>query len=220
MKARYQALARRFDQKKPRERALWFLISIGAMLLVLDTLLLEDLREQNQQQEQAISQTQEQIAELVQQQAQLSAQVGDDPNEIARAEIAEQEQALKVLQAELGERFEAFISPEQMRQVLRALVQASRQIDLLTLESKTPRLISTQVSESEEDISVPQVFSRGVNVELTGSFHGLLAYLTMLEDLPWVVGWRVLEIDAEHYPENHFRLHLFTLSIDEEWLRV
>lgn len=220
MKARYQQLSKRFLQRKTRERALWFFIVLGAVVLLLDTLLLEDQRAEIATQEQRIEQIEQQIGELVTEQRRLSGAVGEDPNEIARRAISAREETLAELKTELAQRFEEFISPEQMQQVLRSLVQASDGVSLLYLESEQPRSLGTTISQEDERIDDPQVFSRGVRVGLTGTFHGLVAYLQMLEDMPWVVGWSMLKIDATDYPDNHFELRLYTLSIDEEWLRV
>jgi len=220
MKARYQQLSKRFLQRKPRERALWFFIALGAVILLLDTLLLEGQRADIASHKQAIERAEQQIGQLVAEQRRLSDAVGEDPNEIARRDISEREETIAELKAELAQRVDKFISPEQMQQVLRQLVQASDGVSLLYLESEPPRALSTTASENNERVDGAQVFSRGVRIGLTGNFHGLVAYLQMLENMPWVIGWSMLKIDASAYPDNRFELRLYTLSIDEEWLRV
>jgi len=220
MKARYQQLSKRFLQRKPRERALWFFIALGAVILLLDTLLLEGQRADIASHKQAIERAEQQIGKLVTEERRLSDAVGEDPNEIARRDISDREQTIAELKAELAQRVDKFISPEQMQQVLRQLVQASDGVSLLYLESEPPRALNTTASEDDERVDGVQVFSRGVRIGLTGNFHGLVAYLQMLENMPWVIGWSMLKIDASAYPDNHFELRLYTLSIDEEWLRV
>ena len=56
------------------------------------------------------------------------------------------------------------------------------------------------------------LFRHGVEIVLTGSYFGLLQYLSDLEKLPARLLWGSGELQAEQYPDVRLTLLVYTLS--------
>jgi MSHA biogenesis protein MshJ len=67
---------------------------------------------------------------------------------------------------------------------------------------------------------VPKIYRHGLRLELEGSYSDTLDYIKRLEGLPWGLAWEALDIHMQSYPKAHIILHLYTLSLKEEWLGV
>lgn len=217
MKAFWQPWVDHLEQRTWRERLLFLLIACAAVVLLLDTLTMEPLRQENQQQTRSIESLQAEQLRLQTQFAELLQQSGQDPNRGLRERIQQRQDALAEFQQQVGEQMETWIPPARMNQVMQALVGTTPGLRLQTLRSIPLQALDLgHPAESQ----APAVFRRPVEIEFTGSFHALLEYMDKLNALPWSLGWEHLQIDATDYPQVQFHLRLYTLSIDEEWLRV
>jgi MSHA biogenesis protein MshJ len=64
------------------------------------------------------------------------------------------------------------------------------------------------------------IFKHGVEITLRGSYPDFVLYLEQLERLPWQMYWGGLKVDAENYPQVTMVLVLYTLSLDQAWLKI
>jgi MSHA biogenesis protein MshJ len=67
---------------------------------------------------------------------------------------------------------------------------------------------------------VPKIYRHALRLELQGSYNDTLDYIERLEQLPWGLAWETLDIHMQRYPKARIILHLYTLSLKEEWLGV
>lgn len=206
-----------------RERGVILFTSIIIVVFLIDTLLLYPDREAKKKHLNRINSLQMELVTLKQQESDLLLSLSQDPNILLRERIErlniEAQRSKEVLDSE----FSRFISPDQMNSALRSLVSVTDGVALHSLRS-LPTEIVFSVSSSEENNELESnirsgIFRRGVELELTGNFHGLIRYLDMLDDLPWIISWDKVEVSGD-YPDMRFRLRLYTLTLDEGWLRV
>jgi MSHA biogenesis protein MshJ len=59
-------------------------------------------------------------------------------------------------------------------------------------------------------------------VELTarGSYLDMVDYMAALEALPTQLFWGRAQLDVEEYPTVRLTLTLYTLSLDEKWMKL
>jgi len=91
------------------------------------------------------------------------------------------------------------------------------------LEPKVSATPDSKATTSAPDKSTPAtlgLYRHGVEISVEGSYPELLAYLAMLERLPWRVYWSEASLSTQAYPTSRLTLTLFTLSLDKTWLSV
>lgn len=214
----------RINARTLRERVLILAVVIGVLVFVVDTYVWLPTRDAIASREQAIQRLQTEYLRLQARYDTLQHEAKRDPNVALRTTLADLKPEIEKIRQELGEQVAQLISPQQMNTVLRAMVDTQQGLRLASLQSLAPQEIAlgntdTDATNAEQN-DLLRVYRRGVDLTLQGSFHALVAYLDMLEDLPWVLGWDWLHLSGEDYPISVFHLRLYTLSIDQEWLRV
>ncbi|MBV7534388.1 type II secretion system protein M [Duganella sp. sic0402] len=64
------------------------------------------------------------------------------------------------------------------------------------------------------------LYRHGVEVVLQGSYLDMIGYMEALEALPVQLFWGKAQLDAQHYPNSRLTLTLYTLSLDEKWMKL
>ena len=64
------------------------------------------------------------------------------------------------------------------------------------------------------------LYRHGVEMVLQGSYPDMVAYMETLERLPVQLFWGKAQLDAQSYPEAKLTLTLYTLSLDDKWLKL
>jgi MSHA biogenesis protein MshJ len=64
------------------------------------------------------------------------------------------------------------------------------------------------------------IFKHGVEITLRGAYPDLLAYVAELERRPWKMYWGRLKLDAAEGEDTHMVLTLYTLSLEQAWLKL
>ena len=65
-----------------------------------------------------------------------------------------------------------------------------------------------------------QLYRHGVEIELQGSYLDMVNYMTALEALPEQLFWGRAKLDAEQYPQVKLTLTLYTMSLDDQWMKL
>ncbi|MFN3879896.1 MAG: hypothetical protein ACK4L8_00520 [Nitrincola lacisaponensis] len=228
MKRYWQRLETQLEKRSLRERIIILFIALLVVVLLIDTLLTEPDRRQHQQLTQQLERQQLELDTLKNQEQELLQSLSADPNIALRERVQRLEQEATLAREALDQEFARFISPEQMNTALRALVNVTEGVSLHSLRSLPTEIIFSAPDAVEDDSDSVQtaseassgIYRRGVELELLGNYHGLVRYLDMLSELPWVISWDQIQVISEDYPQVHFRLRLYTLTLDEGWLRV
>ncbi|WP_417581157.1 hypothetical protein [Nitrincola sp.] len=229
----WAGFSRQIDKRSLRERGIILVVALLIVLLLTDTLLTDPDRRQIQQQAQLLSNQQSELATLKAQEVELLQSLSADPNIALRERATHLEAEALHARESLDQEFARFISPDQMNSALRALVGVTEGVSLHSLRSLPTEIVFSAPETATDDntdtdteqASLPAevasgVYRRGVELELTGNYHGLVRYLDMLSELPWVISWEQVQILSDNYPDTLFRLRLYTLTLDEGWLRV
>jgi MSHA biogenesis protein MshJ len=64
------------------------------------------------------------------------------------------------------------------------------------------------------------LYRHGVEIELQGSYLDMVNYMTALEALPEQLFWGRAKLDAEQYPQVKLTLTLYTMSLDDQWMKL
>jgi MSHA biogenesis protein MshJ len=64
------------------------------------------------------------------------------------------------------------------------------------------------------------LYRHGVEIVLQGSYMDMVAYMAALEALPVQLFWGKASLDAQQYPNSRLTLTLYTLSLDQKWMKL
>jgi MSHA biogenesis protein MshJ len=64
------------------------------------------------------------------------------------------------------------------------------------------------------------LYRHGVELTVRGSYLDMVDYMQALETLPTQLFWGKAQLDAEDYPNVRLTLTLYTLSLDQKWMKL
>jgi MSHA biogenesis protein MshJ len=204
-----------FDGRPMRERAV-----LAAAAIVVTVLLLEGLWWGPQRERAGAAQAD--VTLLVEQKSTLAAELGQleerealDPDSAIRAQLDLLSGKITVLDQRLQAQTLQILAPEQMPAVLRDLIRTVEGLRITAVRSESPQRL---VNSAEDNL--PILYRHGLVIDLEGDYLGLLDCVRKLEDLPWRLYWLGMEVRADGMAPGEFRLHVYTVSLREEWIRV
>jgi MSHA biogenesis protein MshJ len=231
IKAQWQRLADRVDAMSLRERALIFFAIAIALIVLVNTLLIDPLLTRHKKLQQEITQTQEKTSAMSAQIQMLVKTWNVDPDMALRSRLAQ----LREQSDQTGKTLEniqsGLVSPQRMPTLLDDILRHNRSLHLVALKTLPvkilgePETTTAEVAVQPVPVQKPTtpasiIYKHGVEITLEGSYLDLLRYLTEIEALPWHVFWGKADVDVENYPKVTLTLRLYTLSMDKAWLAI
>ncbi len=215
LKQQWRELEQRFSALTRRERGI--LLGGGlALILIVGFSLADSSLARQRLLSKEIVKAQSDAAMAKAQAEVIVRQLALDPDDRARARIAELSRDTRGLDAQMQGLNRGLIAPEQMAEILQRMLARDRGVKLVSLKTlPVSRLIESQQSENGAS-----VYKHGIEITLQGRYLDMLDYLARLEGLPWQMFWSQARMDAKDYPAVRITVTVFTLSLDEEWLVV
>lgn len=234
----------KFEALNQRERWLVFGAVLVVVYAILNTLLLDPVLTHKKTLTNTIMADQAQIDTLNQQLSQYSQQAITDPDTQNKQHIAALQLNLQNLERQLSDLQTTLVSPEQIPELLRSLLQKNGNLKLIALNTlpttgllesthaekeNSAQMASIQPTPTTQTLSEPYtapVFKHGVEITLEGNYLDLLAYVSALEKTPWHVLWSKASLNAADaqpmplWPTNRLKLTVYTLSLDHTWLSI
>jgi MSHA biogenesis protein MshJ len=215
MKARWEALEKRFAKLARRERLI-VLAGGAAVILVLGFTLVEERFKQAAQLQKQVVQARADIAAARAQSADIVRRLAQDPDADTRGRIAELREQLEKLDREVKGVHRGLVPPERMAAVLEDMLNRNPRVGLVSLKT----LPVTGLVEAKEETTAHNVYKHGIELTLRGSYLDLLDYLARLEKLPVQMFWARARMDASDYPRVRLTVTVYTLSLDRDWMVV
>jgi MSHA biogenesis protein MshJ len=224
-------IAARINALSYRERILLAATTAVAVLFLWDSLLLH-----GQLQRRATVQTELRTLEtekvtLAAQQTSLTHTLQLDPNEQEKIRLDRYTQEINRIDEILKSKTIEFVSPQQMVEVLKALIDQEPGLQLTRLESTGP--VSSRAAEGgkgaksgadnkaaadKTPVDGPQVYVHGLELHFTGDYFSALRYVKQLESLQWRFAWSAMSLTMKKYPRAEVWIRLETLSLTEGWI--
>lgn len=203
------------NTRAPRERLLLAAALAVVLLLTWDVAVRAPMAQQRDADERRIEQLQREIASFESSRVQLARQLDGEEAADPAARLRDR---LERVDEMLAERTLRVISPQQMVEVLRDVLEDASGLSLMALRNRGSEPVLNE-SDSGDD-GVPRVFRHRVELVVRGDYFTLLEYLERLEGLGWQLQWDALTIETVDYPQAEATLELSTLSLAEDWIGV
>jgi len=200
MKLDWKAAAARVDDMSLRERGMLFASACLVVLVLAHLLLIEPML---RAQKALIDRTTRNHSQINAVRAQIQQIVQPEHDEALHPELKALERRIEEANRAMGTRQRQFVAPERLPALLRELLGANREVQVVTLKL----LPGTPVQEAGGELH-----RHGVELTMRGSYFDLLRYLEDLEKLPSPLLWGKVTLEAEQYPEVRLTLVVHTLS--------
>ena len=94
--------------------------------------------------------------------------------------------------------------------------------DLQALQPGVVKLAKPPAPGAQAPVAKPEalLYRHGVEVTVRGNYLDMVDYLTTLESMPARLFWGSAELTVEQYPNSRLRLTVYTLSMDEKWMKL
>lgn len=161
------------------------------------------------------------ILEEQNRQAEIQGTYNSDPNAFVLTRQRELRDAAEAANARLNQLYGDLISPQQMSQVLTAILQSETKLSLVSLGNSLPEaLITATAAEDANADPGLQVFKHGFRMVFEGNFIETVYYLRSLEALDGNFFWEKLDFKMKEYPNAEVSLDIYTLSTEQGWIGV
>lgn len=217
-----------FNERPFRERALLTITALVVVLFAGWELAVAPVVAGNEQLQSRLVSLSDTQASLLEQQELLTEQLASDPSKVLRNQLAARQQRLERLNNELAETTGRLIAPRAMVVLLRDMLAAQDELELLGVDLLAPVPVFDRQSDSARDgaeegndgSAEPLLFAHDAEIVLRGGYMDVLGYLQTLEAMDARLGWVLLDYDSSNYPDNEVRIRVRTLSLDRAWLGV
>lgn len=220
-------LAARINALSYRERILAAATTGIVLLFLWDGMLLHDQLERRAALRNEVGALQAEKTAADSMQASLEQSLRQDPNEQEKNRLELYTQEINRIDEVLKTKTVEFVSPQQMVEVLKALIDKEPGLQLTRLESTGPvSPIAGREGQTPADKAVaavseaagPNVYVHGMELSFSGDYFSTLRYVKQLESLRWRFAWSAMTLTMKKYPRAEVWIRLETLSLTEGWI--
>jgi len=231
MKQKWQMLAARIDAMSQRERLMVFGTLLAALLFIGNLAVLGPLQRKQDVLRSQIDQQRNNIdginAEIVQK-LELAA---NDPDAPLRRRLQAVQGETERLGSELRAMQHGLVRPEQIGPLLESILRANGRLKLVAVRTLPVEPLSSFETDQKNAAPAPVpatatakspelLFRHGVELTARGSYLDMVDYMAALEALPTQLFWGSARIEVEDYPSARLTLTLYTLGLDEKWMKL
>lgn len=243
MKARLLALRARLDALAVRERVMVFAASAAIIVFVLYAMVLGPQLKRQVLLKAQIAQHRNNIAGI---DAEITARVqayAIDPDEADRRILAKLTADINALGTSLRAMQNGLLQPEQVAPMLETMLKANGRLQLVSLKSLPVTVMNgtapgaagadapREKQNPQPGLSKPMVaavhatpldllYRHGVEITVRGNYLDMVNYLTTLEAMPARLFWGQAELRVDTYPDSRLTLTVYTLSLEQKWMKL
>ncbi|WP_373991986.1 hypothetical protein [Duganella sp. BuS-21] len=235
-------LSTKLDAMTLRERAMVFAAIVSGILFLLYTMSVEPLLNKQKLLRIQIKQQQNQISGIDMEIAAIAQGFVVDPDADARAKLQALRRDIDTTSAGLMAVQKGLVAPDKIVPLLEHLLRGHGKLKLMSMKTlpvtglneaalpattapagqaanlpaaAAPNAPATPVAKPRE-----LLYRHGVEIVLQGSYLDMVSYMEALESLPVQLFWGKARLDAQEYPNSRLTLTLYTLSLDQKWMKL
>lgn len=216
-------LVARIDALSLRERLLSLVAALAIIAALWNVALMSPLAAEQELRRERMSDLRSEIDGLNEQAQEIAERGARSPDRRLRQAIRALKQDIAELDERLGEITTGLIDPRDMPRVLEQVLTRETGLELVRLQNRGARpLLDPRERGKAEGEPAPsaQIFRHELELVFRGEYLQTLSYLRALDELPWRLFWRRLELDVVDHPMARVRIVVFTLGLREGWIGV
>lgn len=220
MKQAWERLSLRIDALSLRERVMVFAAVLALVVFLGHRLVLAPQFARQQALGEKIATQQNSIVAIENQIDALARASTLDPDAPNRARLAELLAETDKLGGDLRAMQKSLVLPEQVVPLLERMLRSNGRLRLVALQTLSPESIAGLPAQEGAAARQELVYRHGVEMTLEGNYGDMVDYLSALQALPVRVIWGKARLDASGYPVSRLTLTLYTLSLDQDWMKL
>jgi MSHA biogenesis protein MshJ len=234
-------LSIKLDAMTLRERAMVFLAAVAAVLFLLYTFSIEPLLAKQKLLQTQIRQQQNQIAGIDTEIAVKAQGFTVDPDAPVREQLKKVREDIDGTSAGLMAVQKGLVAPDKIAPLLEHLLRGNGKLRLMSLKTLPVAGMNEAALPAPDTAAKPLVaapppsgaaaapaapkprellYRHGVEIVLQGSYLDMVNYMAALESLPVQLFWGKARLEAQQYPNSRLTLTLYTLSLDQKWMKL
>jgi MSHA biogenesis protein MshJ len=237
-------LSTKLDAMTLRERAMVFLAAVAAVLFLLYTFSIEPLLAKQKLLQTQIRQQQNQIAGIDTEIAAKAQGFTVDPDAAVREQLKKVHEEIDSASAGLMAVQKGLVAPDKIAPLLEHLLRGNGKLRLMSLKTlpvagMNEAALPAQAAATKPPAAAPApapapgtppapaapkprelLYRHGVEIVLQGSYLDMVNYMDALESLPVQLFWGKAQLEAQQYPNSRLTLTLYTLSLDQKWMKL
>jgi len=238
-------LSTKLDAMTLRERAMVFVAVTAAILFLIYTMAVEPMLARQTLLLAQIKQQQNQIAGIDMEITAKAQGFSLDPDAQERARLKTARAEIDRISAGLLAVQKGLVAPEKIAPLLENLLGGHGKLRLMAMKTLPVAGMNESVAEATPPVAgggaavaVPTqpvqptqpaaathkprelLYRHGVEIVLQGSYLDMVSYMAALEALPVQLFWGKASLDAQQYPNSRLTLTLYTLSLDQNWMKL
>lgn len=225
-------LSARLDAMTLRERAMVFVAVVASVLFLLYTVSMEPLLNKQKLLHMQIKQQQNQISGIDMEIAALAQGFVVDPDAATREKLKALRHEIDTTSAGLMAVQKGLVAPDKIAPLLDQLLRGNGKLKLMSMKTLPVAGLNealqpaapAQPAGAAAAAPAPKprelLYRHGVELVLQGSYLDMISYMDALEKLPVQLFWGKARLDAQQYPNSRLTLTLYTLSLDQKWMKL
>lgn len=228
-------LSTRLDAMTLRERAMVFTAVVAGMLFLIYTVSAEPLLKKQSALQLQIKQQQNQITGIDQEIVAKAQGFKVDPDAATREQLNAVRRDIDATSNSLMAVQKGLVAPDKIAPVLEHLLRGNGRLKLISLKTLPVTGLNEAAKPAAAQTPVPAptpagqpapakprelLYRHGVEIIVQGSYLDMVNYMAALESLPVQLFWGKANLDAQQYPNSRLTLTLYTLSLDQKWMKL
>lgn len=230
MNQRFQQFEEWVNALSLRERALMIVAVIAVVYFIWSQALFAPLEIRAKKLGEDVQKQQASLNTVREQQRQILARAGADPDAGVRKQIDAITSMLAQFDTQLQDMTVDLIDPQQMAVVLEEVLTRKTDLKLVRVEALPPQPLGETLAEGEqaqadaennaEPQLLPGVYQHSLQIEFSGSYLSTLDYIKELESLQRRFYWGSVDFEVKEYPQAKVVITVNTLSLSDAWIGV
>ena len=238
MKQTWQTLSFKIDALSLRERALTFAAFAALLIFLFYSLVLNPLYAKQTASLARMSQQQNQIAGINLEMTQKMQAYAIDPDALSKLSL----QKIKLETEQLGSALritqKGLVAPDKIVFLLENILKSHGKLHLVSLKtlpasgvSDAALLNAEHGADAKAQALVPStatapvkppelLYRHGVEIVVQGSYPDMERYMAALETMPAQLFWGRAKLSVIEYPIAKLTLTLYTVSLDNKWMKL
>ncbi|NVM78521.1 MSHA biogenesis protein MshJ [Duganella sp. SG902] len=225
-------LSTKLDAMTLRERAMVFAAVVAAILFLLYTVSLEPLLNKQKLLRGQIKQQQNQVAGIDLEISAMAQGFIVDPDAATREKLQAVRHEIDTTSSGLMAVQKGLVAPNKIAPLLEQLLRGNGKLKLMSMKTLPVAGLNEAVLPAEPPPAAAPapakvapkprelLYRHGVEIVLQGSYLDMISYMEALESLPVQLFWGKARLDAQQYPNSRLTLTLYTLSLDQKWMKL
>jgi MSHA biogenesis protein MshJ len=214
MASKLNQYTEKFDALPVRTRLVLTFAAVATLLLVFQLAWYGSVDSENKKVAAQTKNLDQQILEFTRSQQEINSGVYQQRHDPKRVQLEALQSQVDEVQQELERKTLSLVRPEAMAQLLKQIIDNSKNLKLISLKKETPVALFEEQGEQQ----TIQMYRHPLAMVFEGGYSDTQKFLQELENMQRKVNFERFEFSVESYPKSTVTLVVSTYSTSRKWI--